>query len=94
MGPVTNKSGTDEETAFFLSVLEQFVYVLLGNGALSRVLAFRVGRQVALLQSPDPKLGAEIRVGELLLHHSDQAGSSRGLLRKWEPMWLGLSSMK
>lgn len=49
--PVANKRGTDEEIAFFLSaMLEQFAYVPLGNGGLSRVLAFGVGRQMALLQ--------------------------------------------
>lgn len=33
-------------------LFQQIVYVLLGNGGLSWVLALRVGRQVALLQPP------------------------------------------
>lgn len=84
LGPVTKKSGTDEETIFFLAtLLEKIVYALFGNGGLPSKSENQNPRQVAVLQLPsfwrtDPKLGAKIQMAALLLH-SDRTGSSVGL---------------
>lgn len=55
LGPVANKSGTDEEIAFFFSCQPRLSCLrtsCLEVGGLSRVLAFQVGRHVGLQQPP------------------------------------------